>query len=136
MTDREVLDFSKRHELTDPVMEAGLVEADLEPIEQITRAIQVLFTDKLLNNVSVDWERDIRLRSTIVNTQWQTASRTLSTERIGRVPATFWDYLKKYLPFLEPNLIDIEIHIVHQCPHRMELEQDPHLNWLTGKAND
>ena len=110
------------------------VEAKVKIVE---RGLHTLFTDKLLNRVEVTSEREPQIGggAQSFKTMWKTASHTLSVERNGLVPATFWDYLKKYLPFMKPNLIHLEIHIIHQCPHRKVLEKDPHLNYLFGKAN-
>jgi len=107
-----------------------------EKIEHVIRGIQILLTDKLLNQVDIDWEKDATVGSYLITTHWQTASRTIQVERRRSHPASFLDYFKQWIPKMRPRYVDLEIHIVHQCPHRMVLEQDPHLNWLIGKAND
>ena len=113
-------------------------DPNTEQIEQIVVGLQVLLTDRLLNNVKVTSGREPQIGggATSIKAMWKTAAYTVSTERIGKVPATFWDYIKKYLPFMEPEMRDIEIHIIHQCPHRLVLEQDPHRHWLTGSPNE
>jgi len=105
---------------------------DQQAIEIIEQAVQSFLSDKFLQNVSVEVERDMPRRGFFVTALWESASKTVSVERMNRVPAGFWDYVKAALPFLKPRMIDMEIHVIHRCPHRDVIDPNSHLDWVIG----
>jgi hypothetical protein len=64
--------------------------------------------------------------------QWKAASKTLTVERLNRKPAGFWDYVKQYIPLMQPRFEYNEIHIINRCPHAKALDPKNHLNWTLG----